>query len=427
MGTKKIIIIVSSFIVISLIGFLTVTSLSHPRDDTYTEAGNASAASTNSSNSDTPGDNPGGYTYIPPVLQNGIDGNGATGIPNSGDPKSPTEIPFVPSTELDTDPKSITVLVNKEYSLPKDYIPENMVMPNVAFDLQSYGERKLMRPEAAKALEELFAAAENDGIYLCGVSGYRSFDRQYKIFIDNIVARGKKHTLRYSAVPGASEHQTGLSIDVSSKSFDYKLITTFASTPEGLWLAANSYRFGFVIRYPKDKTSITVYAYEPWHIRYLGMGLSNYLYTNKLTLDEYYNYTPSKDFDFEALYAELINYKPTPTPTVPAMISIIPVPTEAIPTETVGEDGDSDGVSDDPLGDDPVIVTGVPSDDGTIIGDTPEEIPVDPGDVENPPKNDNPATVTPAYNSPTPSPEATDTTGSSNPTNDNNEIQNFTN
>jgi hypothetical protein len=92
----------------------------------------------------------------------------------------------------------------------------------------------------------------------------------------------------YSAAPGNSEHQTGLAIDVSCKSINFGLTNSFASTPEGLWLKDNCWRFGFILRYPKDKEHITGYAYEPWHIRYVGVPLAYYLYNNNLTLEEYY-------------------------------------------------------------------------------------------------------------------------------------------
>ena len=240
-----------------------------------------------------------------------------------------TEPPFVPSTELDLDPKSITVFVNKEYALEKNFVPDDLVMPKILFDTPYYEERKLMRSEAAKALEDLFNAAAKEGYILYGISGYRSYERQKKIFLNNIVTKGKNHTLKYSAVPGTSEHQTGLAIDVSTKELKFRLITRFASTKEGKWLAENAHKYGYIIRYPKDKTEITGYAYEPWHIRYVGKGLANYLYTNQLTLDEYYQYTPSEGFDFESLYADLINYVP---------------PVEELPEEPLDELLDEDSI-----------------------------------------------------------------------------------
>jgi D-alanyl-D-alanine carboxypeptidase len=250
-------------------------------------------------------------------------------------PTEEPEEPFVPATEMDLDPSSITVFVNKEHSLPKKYIPENLVTVNVYFHLLSYDERTMMRPEAAEALEQLFASAEEAGYKLSGVSGYRSYTRQYNIFTNNILTKGKEHTLKYSAAPGTSEHQTGLAMDVSCESLRYDLSTSFSETPEGIWLSQNAYHYGYIIRYPKGKGDITGYAYEPWHIRYVGKGLAKYLYENDLTLEEYYKYTPSEGFDYEALYADLINITPSLIPSISPSITpsltpgITPIPTGA--------------------------------------------------------------------------------------------------
>lgn len=249
------------------------------------------------------------YTYIPPTIED-IKPNPKpvnTDIPIE-------EEPFVPASGMDLEPASITVFVNKEYSLPQDYKPDDLVIPDIYFHMTYYDERTLMRFEAASAIERLFLAARNEGYHLSGISGYRSYARQWKIFTDNIVFKGKEHTLKYSAVPGTSEHQTGLTMDISCESLDFDLSSAFADTPEGQWVAENAYRFGFIVRYPKGKAKITGYAYEPWHIRYVGKALAAYLYDNGLTLEEYYKYKPSKDFDFETLYADLINYTPSVTP-----------------------------------------------------------------------------------------------------------------
>lgn len=231
---------------------------------------------------------------------------------DSNEMTQPYNEPFVPATEMDLDPSSITFFVNKEFDMPKNYVPDDLVIPNVIFDTPAYEERKLLRKEAASALEALFSASLEDNLELVAVSGYRSYARQHKIFTSNIFLKGKSHTLRYSAVPGTSEHQTGLAIDVSSKELRNRLITRFSSTKEGIWLAENSHKFGFIIRYPEDKTELTGYAYEPWHIRYVGIPLANYLFTEKMILEEYYKYTPNEDFDFEAEYADLINFIPPP-------------------------------------------------------------------------------------------------------------------
>jgi D-alanyl-D-alanine carboxypeptidase len=248
---------------------------------------------------------------------------------------------------LDTDPNSMTVLVNKELSLPTDYVPTDLVVPNVLFSFDYYDEKKLMRKEAAKALEDLFAAASSDGLELSGVSAYRSYERQYEIFTNNVKVKGLDHTTKYSAIPGYSEHQTGLSIDVSTKDCNNRIDATFADTTESEWLIQNAHLYGYIIRYANDKTAITGYSYEPWHIRYVGKALATYLYENNLCLEEYYNHIPSTDYTNAISYDNLESYgidpedvkvptkaptkiptlTPTPTPTPTLEPTKIPTPT----------------------------------------------------------------------------------------------------
>ena len=205
---------------------------------------------------------------------------------------TPSPIPTVPPAPVvvNTDTTTIDFLVNRDYPLSSGYKPKDLVAPDIPFaeDNKKLDKRKLSKV-AATALEELYhAALEEEGLTIYGVSGYRSYNRQYEIYGTSLINRGTRHTNLYSAAPGNSEHQTGLAIDVSCKSVNFSLNDSFASTPEGIWLKDNCWRFGFILRYPKDKEHITGYAYEPWHIRYVGIPLAYYLYTNNLTLDEYY-------------------------------------------------------------------------------------------------------------------------------------------
>ena len=366
MKKKTLIIIISSVITVTTISGVVFTRISSAGGNTSINPDTSQVASASSGamgNGDSD-NNSGNFTYIPPTLEDG-NNNSEVMIPVV---EEEIEIPFVPNREMDLDPTSITVFVNKEHSIPKDYKPENLVVPNIFFNLTYFDERTLMRPEAAVALEKLFYAANVDGFNLSGVSGYRSYERQYKIFTNNIVVRGKEHTLKYSAVPGTSEHQTGLAIDISSQALDFKLSTSFANKPEGIWLAGNAHRFGYIVRYPKGKASITGYAYEPWHIRYVGKGLATYLYENELTLDEYYNYKPSKNFNFETLYADLINY-------VSPDVTIIPIEGDGV---IVGENGEiiegeledgeipDDEISEDPTIEDPANDSDIPPEDGEV-------------------------------------------------------------
>lgn len=196
-----------------------------------------------------------------------------------------------PLIEVDTKEDSITVLVNREYRLSEDYIPADLVVPEVRFSYYGTYEKSYVRQVTADALEKLFAAGEKKGVILKAVSGYRSYARQKEIYNRNVNSRGVTKTDLVSAKPGASEHQTGLSIDVSSETVGCALEESFGATADGKWLARNCHKYGFIIRYPKNKTNITGYSYEPWHIRYVGRKLATYLYQKGLTLEEYYQTT----------------------------------------------------------------------------------------------------------------------------------------
>lgn len=177
------------------------------------------------------------------------------------------------------------VLVNKNRKLPDGYEPEDLVYPSIPLN-GAVKEKTKMRSEAAKALEKLFAGALADGNTLTAISGYRSYDRQVSLYNQYLETRGEEWTKAYSAFPGTSEHQTGLSMDVSSPSFGNALEVEFAETKEGKWLAEHAHEYGFVIRYPENKQDTTQYHYEPWHIRFVGVDYANYLYTNNLVLEE---------------------------------------------------------------------------------------------------------------------------------------------
>ena len=188
-----------------------------------------------------------------------------------------------------TNPEAVTVIVNKQRSLPDGYEPKDLVEPNVKFSFDGANEKRFMRKEAAEALEKLFARAESEDIELRAVSGYRSYARQKVIFANNVRTKGEKEASRVSSVPGNSEHQTGLSIDVSSPSVDNTLEQSFGETTEGKWLAEHAPEYGFVIRYPEGAEDKTGYIYEPWHIRYVGTDVAPDLANSKLTVEEYFD------------------------------------------------------------------------------------------------------------------------------------------
>ncbi|MBB6446531.1 M15 family metallopeptidase [Bacillus benzoevorans] len=187
-------------------------------------------------------------------------------------------------------PENILVLVNKEYGLPDGYAPADLVRPNVAFSFGDQDiEKSYMRKEAAMALEKMFTEAANHNLQLYAVSGYRSYERQVEVFNNEVQNVGREQAVQVVAVPGNSEHQTGLSMDISSASANSALSEQFGETPEGKWLVENAHKFGFILRYPKGKEAITGYQYESWHFRYVGVESASGIYENGLTLEEYFH------------------------------------------------------------------------------------------------------------------------------------------
>ena len=157
-------------------------------------------------------------------------------------------------------------LINREYMITADYIPDDLGMPDVRRNSSSV----MMRREAAEALEALFnAAKEEQGYTLTAVSGYRSYQTQQNIYNRRVKNAGKAKADQFVALPGSSEHQLGLAMDVGRRT-NTKLKASFGNSPEGKWLAENCYRFGFILRYKQEWVETTGYAYEPWHIRYVG-------------------------------------------------------------------------------------------------------------------------------------------------------------
>ena len=178
----------------------------------------------------------------------------------------------------------ITKLVNKENALNSDYEPNDLVKVNV----ESTKDNIYMSEIAAENLENMFKAAKEDGINLYIVSGYRSSSYQNNLYYRSLKRRGREYTEKYVAQANHSEHQTGLAADISSESIGYKLISAFEHTEEGRWLDKNAYKYGFILRYKKDRIEDTGYGFEPWHFRYVGKEIAKYIYENNLILEDLY-------------------------------------------------------------------------------------------------------------------------------------------
>lgn len=185
-------------------------------------------------------------------------------------------------------PEKIDVLVNKKRNLPYDYVPEDLVTLDEVPTVLENPEVNQLRNAAYEALKDLFKAAkEESGYELYARSGYRSYNTQTSLYSSYVESYGRAAADKYSAKQGQSEHQTGLSIDITCEALNFKLDDTFGETEEGKWVAENAHRFGYIIRYPKGQEDITGYMYEPWHIRYLGTELAGKVFESGLTLEEY--------------------------------------------------------------------------------------------------------------------------------------------
>ena len=176
---------------------------------------------------------------------------------------------------------SIEVLVNKNNKLDENYIPENLEEINNSYACKE----KYLKKEARISFETMAKEAKKEGYDIIAVSTYRSYNYQDKLYNNYVKSKGIYYADISSARAGFSEHQTGLAVDVADKSLDYD---NFEETKEFIWMINNSYKYGFILRYPKAKFHITGFKYEPWHYRYVGIDIAKIIHDNNITLEEYY-------------------------------------------------------------------------------------------------------------------------------------------
>ena len=177
------------------------------------------------------------------------------------------------------------VLANRENLLGEDYIPDNLVKDLSCRKISSTPIQ--MQQTAADALCALFDAAKEDGLYLYAHSGYRSYRTQNTMYYNRLKKQNGKDD-GVVAYPGSSDHQTGLGIDVINKDgIGKKFTTAFGKTKHGKWLAEHCWDYGFIIRYQEDKQDITGITYEPWHLRYVGVQVAQYMRDQHLCLEEF--------------------------------------------------------------------------------------------------------------------------------------------
>ena len=175
---------------------------------------------------------------------------------------------------------SIDMLVNKHYKLDEDFVPDDLV----EFD-QEYCNDEVQEGnrEAVVAFKNMYEAAKKEGLGLVINSSYRSYQDQEEVCNTYKNLYGEGYVSRYVALPGFSEHQTGLAFDIGSTSSK-----VFAESKEYEWMKDNAYKYGFILRFTKSNAYITGFRSEPWHYRYVGKKIAKYIYENDISFEEYY-------------------------------------------------------------------------------------------------------------------------------------------
>ena len=188
--------------------------------------------------------------------------------------------PYYTNTKPADNLNTNLLLVNKYNYLTEDYVPNNL--ENISTTYARSGMQLVK--EAKEAFETLSENAKKDGMNVIAMSSYRSYNYQVNLYNNYVAQDGKEAADKYSARPGYSEHQTGLAVDVYNLDLPY---TSFEETEEFTWMQENAYKYGFILRFPKDKVDITGYQYESWHYRYVGKKVAKEIKDNNLTLEEY--------------------------------------------------------------------------------------------------------------------------------------------
>ena len=191
------------------------------------------------------------------------------------------------TTPLDTaaphnDAEGLLYLTNRQWRVSKAYRPELR-------EADVTGQVRRMRPDAAAALEEMFAACkEETGVKLTSVSGFRSYEKQSTIYSNKLKSVGNSQARadEYVARPGASEHQLGMAMDVG-QSGKTSLTASFGNTQGGKWVREHCWEYGFILRYEAEWEDITGYKYEPWHVRYVGRENAAKIHENPMPLESW--------------------------------------------------------------------------------------------------------------------------------------------
>lgn len=188
-----------------------------------------------------------------------------------------------------TTPSSKLVLVDSVHTLPVDYVPSTL---KDDIYLKSTSEVIPIDEETGNKAKEMMQAANDAGISLYVVTGYRSYEDQQKYYTSRMeLLNNSEDAKKQVQAAGCSEHQTGLAIDFTDDPSNAQPTTDFSKTDAGKWLYEHAHEYGFILRYPEGKEDITGYTYEPWHYRYVGVETATAIYEQgpDTTFEEYFN------------------------------------------------------------------------------------------------------------------------------------------
>lgn len=180
--------------------------------------------------------------------------------------------------------KGNLILVNKFNYLNNSFVPNEIVDVDINYAYQNNKASK----EVNDAYVLMAKDAKKDNIILLVNSSYRTYERQEEIYKEFYYSKGISYADKYAARAGYSEHQTGLALDIFTNG--RSTTSDFDQSEAFKWLTNNAHKYGFILRYPKDKEYLTGYSYESWHYRYLGVDTATKVYNSGLTYDEYYAY-----------------------------------------------------------------------------------------------------------------------------------------
>ncbi len=189
------------------------------------------------------------------------------------------------------------ILVNKKHRLDRNYKPQLYTVDENENNFHNYLDpnlKPMLAIEIKPFVDQMLKKAWEDEMFIIVDSGYRSYEYQEQILASIIKKRGEE-AYKYVALPGSSEHQTGLAMDIAYLKNGVYSDDVKDTDREVTWLKENSYKYGFILRYPQFCEEITGYAYEPWHYRFVGLNLAEMLYHENITLEEHYARKRKKD------------------------------------------------------------------------------------------------------------------------------------